>query len=257
MNRKEKTDSSGQSRNIIFLAVGVVVVLALFAGCMLLLARNGLVYFPWLKMTVSEQGTANLSGDTVPTIEPSSTETMNWFRTVDAKNQLKGLTERASYVRTVRIVHYAENDRHTEIVRITRNGERWRAESDERLLISDGENLYVRIGSEEAIFKNESDNLSRELGIAATDALLNDPHKRDMAFSADGKQLTITTEDAEAGLTGEYVIMIESGLVFSEKIQLDGQLIRTVQTDALDVFGADSLDDELFAIPQINGGLYE
>ena len=257
MIKKEKSGLSGQTRNIVFLAVGVLLILLLFAGCMLLLSRNGLVYFPWLKMTISDQGTPELSDESIPTIEPPSRETMNWFRTVDTKNLLKGLTERASYVRTARIVHYAGNDRHTETVRITRSGDRWRAESDERLLISDGENLYVRIGSEETVCKAEPDSFSRELGLASTDALLNDPYKRDMAFSADGKQITITTEDAEAGLTGEYVIMIESGLVFSEKIMLNGQTVRSVQTDTVDVFGADSLDDDTFTIPKINGGRYE
>lgn len=253
MNKKEKNEFSPQSRNIIWLAIGVAMILALFVGCMILLSHNGLVNVPWLSGLGREQGNISTTENVIPAINASS-DTSNWFHTVNTKNLLKGISERDSYVRTFRIIHNSGTNRHDEYIRLVKSGNKWRAESNERLLISNGSKLYIRIGSEEGIFDLNPDSLFREVGIASTTELLNEQTKKYMQFSSDGKQLVITIDDEENSLKSEYLIMIENGLVVSEKTLLNDQLVRSVQTDSLDVFGVEALGDEIFTIPQIIGG---
>lgn len=249
MNEKKR------SRSIIILLVTVGVLLLLSAGACLVLMKQGILNTPALIEKLLKFQKADFqnepSSEGIPEIHASEDNIWELFYDLKPAELLNTVTERSSYTRSIRVIYSYNGDHTAERYTIAKNGSCWRADSDERLLIWNGKELYLRDGEYEYPSESGEFNFFEEIGITPLNQIRQVAAEKDFQYSLsdDKKILKITINDEENGIRNDYEIAVESGVVLSESSYYRGSAFRTVITDSLEIFGADSLPDDYFAIP--------
>jgi len=167
---------------------------------------------------------------------------------------LVAMNERTSYVQTIRVTTSLLGNKATEIIKITRLGDCYRIENDSRLLIFDGEKLYIEDSLGKIITDNSDFSLELETGLTSLETIKKNvaPDKVIYNISDNERLLIASIPYEENNLVKEYAISLETGVVVSEKTTYNrGVVYRTVETDSIDIFAADNLSDDCFAIPII------
>lgn len=174
----------------------------------------------------------------------------------NTSDPLADVKEQETYVRTMRMLTSYSENRNAESVTITKHGEKYKAESESRIVIYDGETLYINYGSE--VLKKTADTSTyyEEIGMTSLDevrAMMQDAEKYSSSFksSADGRFIEVTVNDLEnEGLSMKFEISIESGFVISERLYLNDVVYRTVLTETYDLSADDRISDDTFRIPE-------
>ena len=232
-------------------------VLLVFVLLMLILMRAGIVALPSFLPGLfgnNEHQEQTLTGEdsVLPEFASDVTESKNHYYSfsVDPRETLSLLTEWDSYVREFRVINWYGQEADSRKYTLTVKGDRFRLESDNKVVICDGSSTWTiaetyRTSLENTVFTPES-----EIGITSLAAVKEAADKGSVTYSSeDGKHLLIVSEDAESGVLTEYLVSIETGVVMSERSYVSGTQYRAVITDRVDVFAADKLSEEYFAVP--------
>ena len=168
----------------------------------------------------------------------------------DVEQVFSSLKEYDSYVRAYRIIYTYESSFSLERVVLTKNDSRFKIDSSSKLVISDGEKLYIKMGSHEIVRDIQSTSFGDESGTTSLEKLksLYADGKLEICFSDDEKSILAQYDDEKNGFLYEYEISPESGIILTEKSYYRGTLYRTVSTDYVNIFGADKLSHDFFNI---------
>ncbi len=255
MKKNENAPRGGEERStvrrVLISVIGILVLLALLVLGAYLLHRAGYVTISFFKGDATPGGTDGNTVEAIGEIDAADGGRSDWFFDMSLENLRETMAERQNYVRSFRIVYSSGGLYRVEQLRLTRRGNCFRAESEERLLISDGERLYRKIGREESVVPASETSMYDELGITSAESLLQDGASDELSLSDDGKKINIRVYDDGYGMSGEYVLSVETGVVLTETNRLDGQTVRSVTTDYVDVLGADELPEDTFRIPNL------
>lgn len=242
--------------------VVTAVTMLLFILLLLVLMKLGVIGTPAFLQNILGTGenpapaTENIEND-LPDFSSDGVRTEDRYYTfsVDPREILASLTEREAYVREFRVMNFYGEESDISKYTLTVSGERYRLESDHKMVICDGETACTITGTYRSKLNDTVFTLENEIGITPLSAVKTAADKGSVTFHSDGdKTLSIVSEDAETGVLSEYVVSIETGIVMSERSYLDGELYRAVVTDVVDVFGAeaDDLPDDYFEIPDFD-----
>lgn len=170
---------------------------------------------------------------------------------VDPRETLASLTARDSYVREFRVVNLYGSEADLRNYTLTVKGDCYRLESEKKTVICDGTSSWTLTGTYRTQLNDTVFTPEYEVGITSLADVKSAAEKGSVTRHAtDDKMLLVVWEDAESGILSEYTVSIETGVVMSERSYIGGELYRAVDTDLLDIFAAEDLPAEYFAIPQ-------
>ena len=169
---------------------------------------------------------------------------------VDPRETLAALTEWESYVREFRVINSYNEETDSRRYVLTVSGDCFRLESDSKTILCDGTTLYTITATYRTPLNGTVFTLENEIGITPLSEVKTIAEKGSVTYPmGDDKHLLIVAEDAELGILSEYLVSVETGIVMSERSYIGGVLYRAVVTDSVDVFAADDLPEDYFAIP--------
>jgi len=169
---------------------------------------------------------------------------------VDPRETLAALTEWESYVREFRVINSYNDETNSHRYTLTVRGDCFRLESDSKTILCDGTTLYTITATYRTPLNGTVFTLENEIGITPLSEVKTIAEKGSVTYPmGDDKHLLIVAEDAELGILSEYLVSVETGIVMSERSYIGGVLYRAVVTDSVDVFAADDLPEDYFAIP--------
>ncbi len=141
--------------------------------------------------------------------------------------------------------------RAAESFTMTKSGDKYRVESSAKDIIYKDNALYI--GSELYSLTTQADvsAICDEIGITTLETVMaiakNDNSV--VNLSSDGKIISVIAFDSEKSMQSEYEVSVEHGIVINEIHYLNGQIIRSITTDSIDVFFGDNVPNEYFEIP--------
>lgn len=167
---------------------------------------------------------------------------------------LADVKEYDSYVMTLRMISYYGENRSTESVTVTKQGEKYKTVSDSHTTIYDGETLYISYAGEILRIPTTESKYHDEIGVTSLDtlrAMSEDTEHYETTFeiSSDGRIIEAVVNDLTTdGVRMEFEISVESGLVTSERSYYNDTAYRIVLTESLDMTGA-GISEDTFRIP--------
>ncbi len=168
---------------------------------------------------------------------------------VDPRETLAALTEWESYVREFRVINSYNEETDSRRYVLTVDGDRFRLESDSKTILCDGTAIYTITATYRTPLNGTVFTLENEIGITPLSEIKAIAENGSVTYpTGDDKHLLIVSEDAELGILSEYLVSVETGIVMSERSYIGGTLYRAVVTDSVDVFAAEDLPEEYFAI---------
>lgn len=242
---------NGRSRNfrissgmLMTAALAVIITVSLF-----FLIRSGILY----PDESSPENPAETS-ETLPDMEsPESTGVIYYNgREMEPVQLLETLTESDSLVWNFRAIEAWEDAYTVERTNVSRRGEKYRIETDSRLVICDGETVYRREGMVEMTLPASETSFHAEAGLTPLETIQNGAADASAAYDDPGniKYIKVTAHDGE--IRSEYEISIETGIPVTERSYLGSAVYRMILTDSLSVFAADELPDDHFEIPEVH-----
>ncbi|MBP3377827.1 MAG: hypothetical protein J6L96_03685 [Clostridia bacterium] len=139
----------------------------------------------------------------------------------------------------------------TESFSMIKSGDKYRVESSAKDIVYRDNTLYIGSDLYSLTTPAEVNAIYDEIGISTLDSVIaiakNDNSV--VNLSSDGKIISVIAFDSEKSLQSEYEISVEYGIVINETHYLNGQIIRSIATDSIDVFFGDSIPNEYFEIP--------
>lgn len=248
MNEKPPKPKISAKKVIIAAVILAVVVLALLLY----------LIFAGDKLFGGEQSyTEDESAAAIPEMNGNNeSEGQNFYYETNAENPIADVKEQESYIRTFRILTVYGENRNIESVTVTKYGEKYKAESDSRVIIYDGETLYISHGAEILKTTQEKSTYFEETGATSLEeirTMANDKesYKTGFSVSTDGRLIEAVVEDlTHEGLKMEFEISLESGIVLSERSYLNDSVYRTVFTESFDLLSEDELAENIFRIPE-------
>lgn len=174
----------------------------------------------------------------------------------NTEDPLADVKELDSYIRTVRMLTSYGEERNIESVTVTKKGEKYKAESDSRIMIYDGETLYINYGFEILKIPTEDSTYYEEIGVTSLETVRSmvgdtEHYKTVFEVSADNRIIKVSLSDlVNEGLTMRFEISAESGFVISERFYLNDEAYKTVLTESFDILPDNDISDETFLIPE-------
>lgn len=168
---------------------------------------------------------------------------------------LADLKELDSYSMTLRMISFYGENRSIDSVTVTKHGEKYKAVSDSRIMIYDGETLYIDYGTETLKIPADRSTHYEEIGVTSLEELrsmANDTehYKTTFEVSSDSRIIEVIVHDLTLeGMRMEFEVSLESGLVTSERSYLNDTAYRIIMTESLDLTGA-GISEDTFRIPE-------
>lgn len=206
----------------------------------------------WQNTAASEVSQAE-SIPIIPDMEKTYVaEPQRIYYTGNTEDPFADVHEQEAYMRSVRIVTKYGESINDERMTITRQAEKYKAESDSRIIICNGENVYFDYGTQKLIAENDHTLYYKEIGITSLDdvrEMMRDKENYQTSYqiSADSRIVTVNITDTANDLHMEFDISVESGLVTAERFMTGGSVYRTILTESLDI--SVQLSDNYFDIP--------
>ncbi len=170
----------------------------------------------------------------------------------DPYEHLLSIEENTRYIQKIRVTTSLLQKTNTEFLTISRDGNSYRIEGEGRLVICDGEKLYVKEGFGSAITDCSYFSLEKETGLTSLVTIQNSVAEENVIYNiSDNERLLIAKiSDSKNNVLKEYAISLEEGIVLSEKTTyMNSVVYRTVETDEIDLFVADGFPSDYFTIP--------
>ncbi len=234
-----------------------IVTLLLFVLLLLVLMKLDVIGTPEILHNLLGTGElpepeAEIAENDLPEFSSGDLLTDNRYHTfsVDPREILASLTPMDAYVREFRVMNFYGDDADISKYTLTVRGPCYRLEADHKTVICDGTSAATVTGTYRTMLDGTVFTPENEVGMTSLSAIQKASEKGSVTLSADdNKQLLIVTEDAETDILTEYLVSIETGVVMSERAYLDGVLYRAVITDSVDIFAAENLPADYFALP--------
>ena len=240
-------DDKKRIRRLNSLSVIVTAVIIILTVAVILGVKTG-VFKTALNELFNKSDPAGENTEDLPLIDRESPESQSVYYENDTEDLFSSINNIDAYRQTICITHSDSDEE--ERITVTKSGEKCKIESDIRTIIYNGDILYVKIGE----FSNKSEkkdfDLSSELGITPIDEIIG-LSKRSVAkcsISKNGKIINVE-HMGENGITSQFSIDVETGLVIYECLYYSGTAYKTVYSEAIDIFGADGLPDDFWKIP--------
>ncbi len=167
----------------------------------------------------------------------------------NAYEVLMSLSESTIYTRAIRIIYSV--DAKTNIYRstLTKNGDRFRIDSNERTVIYDGVRLYIKEPTYTTV--NEAEfNIYDEVGITPLSYIKEHAEQEYVFYKNADNPKTITVVISDGAIYNEYEISVENGLVLTERSYHNGDVYCAVITDKIEIMEHSEPDEALFIIPE-------
>lgn len=234
------------------LSSGMLMTVLLFLGIMLalfFLINSGIL--------VPHTGDEDSEGETVGVLpeldSPGSTDVTYYAgRDMEPDELLAHLDEADSYLWIFRAVEAWENDYTVERAVITRQGEKYRIEKENLLVICDGERLYRREGMLETVCPANVSDLYTEAGLTSLENVQNSAgsgYNCTMEYDDPVNPKNIRISRSRDGYRDEFVVSIETGIPVTERSYVGSMAYRMILTDSLTV--TDSRENGIFEIPDM------
>lgn len=167
------------------------------------------------------------------------------------KDLLDLVEEHQSYRREFRVISISNDEYSVEKYSVVKHEKRFKAESDSKTIISDGEKLYVSYSEDYIVTSAEENSIYNEIGITSLESIkkLMEYSNYEFEFENNGKTILLKFPQDNAGFMEEYRISVETGIVIEEYSYLNGNIYRSVVTDYFDILSDENADDSLFLIP--------
>lgn len=170
-------------------------------------------------------------------------------------NPLADIHEHDIYTRTVRIITSYGGTNDSERFTITRQKQKYKAESDSRILVYDGETLYINYGTHILNTKTDNSTYYEEIGLTSLEdirSMAQDAEHYSVVFevSDDPRIINASIQDnTHMEIRMEFRISLESGLVFSERFYINDAAYRTVLTESFELAAFETFSEDYFRIP--------
>ncbi len=157
------------------------------------------------------------------------------------------LEEEENYTCFLRITTVWEGRSGSVRCSLEKDGARFRIESEDRLTIFNGCELYTLAAGHDYFASVTDCDCYTELGITSLDSLKSmDISEENLSLSSDYKTLSAAIYNDEGSLTDEYKISVESGIITEEYHYDGGELYRSAVCENIVLNGA---SDEDFTVP--------
>lgn len=210
----------------------------------------------WFREFVEEQpDDAEVSAYTVHIPDMSSTSNIDrqlFFYEHNSQNPLINVCEAETYTQIVRIAAAYAGDISSEQLTIHRNKDKYKVESDARIITCNGENLYLDYGNYQLAVKPEETLYFKEAGMTSLTEIkrmAQNTEQYEILYrtSEDSRTITVEITDTVDDLRMVFDIELESGLVTAERFYSSNTLYRTVLTEYIDL--SVQFSDTFFELP--------
>jgi len=146
------------------------------------------------------------------------------------------LNELDEYSRTFRIIHSYGGISDGESMTLTKSGNYLKAESDSREIILNKNQISADYGSQKIVSETDEEGFFSEVGITSLSMLKEmcfnvEKYEKTLTLSDDRRFVTADLFDRNTGITMNYEIDVESGIVITERFYSEGVLYRFVFTE--------------------------
>ena len=193
-------------------------------------------------------------GSTVPEMNnANSSDVTDIYHTDDSDDIFSLINIRDTYRWELRITNSYNSVQTTDTLSLLKHGEKYAVDATSKKAVYSEGKLYIESGLYSLVTDSDADGILAEFGLTplseviAVAALENST----VNLSSDGKRIVVYY--AEDGFTkqSEYEVSVETGIVTYEAHYLNGQLTRSVVTDAVDVLIGEDINEEIFEIPTL------
>lgn len=223
------------------------------AGLILLLAMGLFFLLRSGILTPNPDDEAETFGDSVnlSEMEDPGEESIRYFdlRDREPAELLMDLTEARVYIWSFRSIEAWENDYTVERVTVSRQEAKYRIESDNLLVICDGEQVYRKEGMLVTLCPAEKTDLYREAGLTSLDFIRENAANGTMEYDDPINVKYIRVKQFGDGVRSEYDISVETGLPVNERSYMGNMAYRMVLTDFISVQESEQPSGEVFEIP--------
>lgn len=223
------------------------------AAFLLILSAAVLYCLGILNFSVSDQNNEDkdilYSDGMISDMQITQSDMTNIFADMNSEDQLSLLIEINSYKREFRIIGIHGSEYSVEKYSLIKKDDSFRVISDSKTVICDGERLYIEYPTGYITTTAAENSMYSEIGITSLSWIKEKLDQADVIISDNGKYMVVTLDADESGISYEYKISIESGIVTEESSYIDGELFRSVLTDSYDIFSPEIYDSSLFQIP--------
>ncbi len=194
----------------------------------------------------------NSQGGAIPDIDSGSIMPgTDIFYENDPTNIFSAVNVRDSYTWVFRVTTSYNGVRGVNAFTMTKSGDNFKVESAAKDMIYNNGSLYIE--SDVYSFNTTADasQIYDEIGITSLESVIERAKdgKATVTVSNDGKTVSVIVTDSESTIQSEFEVSVEFGIVLSETHYLNGQMIRSVSTDSVDVLIGDDVDEDCFKIP--------
>ncbi len=216
-----------------------VIEISAAAGALLFIAGLGLAFYFRLipmprfmrvifNMDYSESETEREPEDEIPDIKAALTDGGEVYFDLIPAELFGRLREAESYSCRIKLITVWGSRRSSERCSLVKDGARFRAESEDRLTIFDGEVLYTKTAGQAYRAAAEGCDCYSELGITSLAELKKaDIKEENLTLSDDLREIGVTLYDGDGQLTDEYRISVESGIITEEYHYSGGVVYRS------------------------------
>lgn len=241
------------ARRILIITIVILIVISALVLWYYLLQRG--LFDKWFGGDDSN----SISNETAASIPDMTTEygeeKLTIYYESNTADPLADIREHDLYTRTVRIITSYGGTNDSERFTVTRQKQKYKAESDSRILVYDGETLYINYGTHTLTTKTENSTYYEEIGLTSLEdirSMSQDTEHYSAVFevSDDPKVINASIQDNTHGeIRMEFRISLESGLVLSERFYLNDAAYRTVLTESFELAAYESFGDDHFRTP--------
>lgn len=143
-----------------------------------------------------------------------------------------------------------ENNYTNERTAVLRQGEKYRIERENLLVICDGQRVYRREGMLENVSDADSTTFHLEAGLTSLDAIRNQLDGCTVEYDDPINPKYIRVSRSRDGYRDEYEISIETGFAVIERSYIGNMAYRMIMTDTVSTTGKDLPTDDDFRIPE-------
>lgn len=230
-----------------------VLIVSAAAAIILILSAAALYSLDILKFPGSDQNTGAdeivYPEGAISDMQITQTELTDIFAEKNTDDPFSLIIEIMSYKREFRIISIYNNEYSVEKYTLIKKDDSFRVTSDSKTVICDGERLYIENPAGYITTDAAVNSMYSEIGITPLSLIIEKSDQASIKISDDGKYLTVILDADDYGISYEYKISVESGIVTEEHSYMDGELFRSVVTDSYDIFSTDISDSGLFRIP--------
>ncbi len=234
-----KKNNKTKPRDFIKISVIIVLIIALIAGVTAIGRFDSADISEMIKDLFSKgkgDGDSSSSEQGISGIRPAEESVSEVYWNKENDEYLSLIDGDSAYIRELRIITAYDENRSSESFTLSADSGKYRAESEAKLIINDGENVYYSSPEVSFVTSAKKFDITDELGITTLELLKQEIRtaRYDVQVSDNKKYIRVTVYTYSNGdVSSEYDISVEYGVVMAEYHYMDGEIYRAVVTDSI------------------------